>query len=311
MPSNPVTYQEISDFLVRNPNVDPFQLRKNTISEIEKIIGMPLICYATNLNSPHSSIEEDDITGFSDLIHPIKGDSVGVFIISNGGSPSAVERIVKLIRSKFSKVNFYVSGNAYSAATMMCFSGDKIVMLDQGTLGPIDPQINGRPAYAILKSFEEIQEKLKKDGAAGIAAYMPLIAKYDLTLLEICRNAQELSKELAEQYLSQYMFSGDSNSSSKIADIVSYFLDYGIHKTHGRSIDRKTAAEKGLKIEKAEETEGLADLLLSLYNQYKFFLSRSNFIKLYENISGINWGTQEPVLQVPQMPVLPRQFFQP
>lgn len=311
MPNNPVMYQEISDFLVRNPNIDPFQLRKNTITEIEKVIGMPLICYATNLNVSRSSIEEDDITGFSDLIHPIQGDSIGVFIVSNGGSPSAVERIVKLIRSKFSKVNFYVSGNAYSAATMMCFSGDKIVMLDQGTLGPIDPQINGRPAYAILKSFEEIQEKLKKDGASGIAAYMPLIAKYDLTLLEICRNAQELSKELAEQYLTQYMFAGDAGAKGKIDEIVSFFLDYGIHKTHGRSIDRKTASERGLKIENAEDTDGLADLLLSLHNQYKFFLSRSNFIKLYENTRGVNWGIQEPVIQMPQMPALPRQFFQP
>lgn len=310
MPNNPVMYQEISDFLVRNPSIDPFQLRKNTITEIEKIIEMPLICYATNLNSPRSSIEEDDVTGFSDLIYSTEGDSLGVFVISNGGSASAVERIVKLIRSKFSNVNFYVSGNAYSAATMMCFSGDKIIMLDQGTLGPIDPQINGRPAYAILKSFEEIQEKLKKDGASGIAAYMPLIAKYDLTLLEICRNAQELSKELAEQYLTQYMFA-NTDSKQKIEEIVSFFLDYGIHKTHGRSIDRKTAAEKGLKVENAEDTKGLADLLLSLHNQYKFFLSRSNFIKLYENIRGINWGIQEPVVQIPQMPVLPRQFFQP
>ena len=57
MPNNPVMYQEISDFLVRNPNIDPFQLRKNTITEIEKVIGMPLICYATNLNVSRSSIE--------------------------------------------------------------------------------------------------------------------------------------------------------------------------------------------------------------------------------------------------------------
>lgn len=124
--------------------------------------GAGLQLCVSNPNAPKASIEEEDITGFNDLIYSVEGDSVGIFIISNGGSPSAAERIVKLIREKFTRVFFYVAGNAYSAATMMCFSGDGIVMLNQGTLGPIDPQINGRPAYAILKSFEEIQEKIEE-----------------------------------------------------------------------------------------------------------------------------------------------------
>lgn len=297
MQNIPVTYQEISDFFGKN-QIHPFILRRQTLDEIERIIGMPLVCYVSNPNAPKASIEEEDITGFNDLIYSVEGDSVGIFIISNGGSPSAAERIVKLIREKFTRVFFYVAGNAYSAATMMCFSGDGIVMLNQGTLGPIDPQINGRPAYAILKSFEEIQEKLKKEGPAGIAAYMPLIAKFDLTLLEICKNAQQLSEELARQYLTQYMFANDCDN-QKIDCIVDFFLDYGIHKTHGRSIDRNVALEKGLKIQKAEEIDGLAPLLLSLHNQYRFFLQHSPFVKLFENSQGINWGIQPPAMNLP------------
>ncbi|MGF7108237.1 SDH family Clp fold serine proteinase [Treponema pedis] len=302
MSSFPITYQEISDSFSVNP-LDPFTLREQTIKEIEKKIETPLICYTTSSNMPNSSIEEDDITGFNDLIYNITGEKLGVFLISNGGSPSAAERIIKLIRAKFKTVDFYIAGNAYSAATMMCFSGDNIVMLNQGTLGPIDPQINGIPAYAILNSFNELEEKLKKDGAASIAAYMPLIAKYDLPLLELCKNAQDLSKELAQQYLENYMFKTEKGEEKeKIDSIVKFFIDYAIHKTHGRSIDRDTAIEKGLKIKKAEDIKGLADLLLSLHNQYKFFLEKSGFVKLFENSRGIHWGMSAPQLPLPIIP---------
>lgn len=300
-----ITYQQISDFF-KNQQINPFQIRKETIQKIETVIGMPLISY---VSAPQASIEEDDITGFSDLIHSVQGESLGVFIISNGGSPSAAERIVKLIRSKFKKVIFYVAGNAYSAATMMCFSGNEIVMLSQGTLGPIDPQINGRPAYAIIKSFEEIQKKLKEDGPSAIAAYMPLIAKYDLTLLELCKNAQGLSEELAKEYLTEYMFANEE-CEGQISSIAEFFLKYEIHKTHGRSIDRETAIQKGLKIKKAEEVNDLADLLLSLHNQYKFFFDHTPFIKLFENSQGINWGLQAPIPPVTPQIQLPKQLFQ-
>lgn len=287
----PVTYQQITDAILRE-TANPFELRQKTIKAIENKIGKPLVCYVMRTDIMGASIEEDDITGFSDLLYDIKDKEIGVFIISNGGSPSAAERIVKLIRSKYETVDFYVSGNAYSAATMMCFSADNIIMLNQGTLGPIDPQIKGVPAYAILSSFDEIKERLKNDGTSGIAVYMPLIAKYDLSLLELCRNAQDLSKELAEQYLSRYMFKDvQDQKNEKISNIVNFFVDYSIHKTHSRSIDRETAMDKGLNIVKAEEME-IDNLLLSLHNQYKIFLDRAGFFKVFENSKGINWGKE-------------------
>lgn len=84
------------------------------------------------------------------LLDLATGENVDVFLISNGGSPEAAERIIKLLRSKYKKVRFLIAGNAYSAATMMCFAGDEIIMHCQGTLGPIDPQIGGIPAHSIL-----------------------------------------------------------------------------------------------------------------------------------------------------------------
>lgn len=306
--SLPTTYQDISNHFSSRPGLNPFELRKLTFDAIEEITKRPIVCYVSKTagvpQGTPVSIDDTDIVGFSDLIQNIQGNDLDVFLISNGGSPVSAERIVKLLRNKFANIRFLISGNAYSAATMMCFSGDEILMHVQGTLGPIDPQINGIPAYAILKSFEEVEKRLKEEGPAALTAYMPLIAKYDLHLFNICRNAQELSEQLAKQYLLQYMFHDEENAQDKVDTIVSFFLDHGTHKSHGRSIDRLTAIEKGLKISKSEDYDDLDLLLLSLFNQYQFFLAQSPFYKLFENGKGINWGRalQQIMQQNPNLP---------
>jgi hypothetical protein len=304
VPPIPVTYQDIDNILSKG-NVNPFALRRETIAAIEGITGIPLICYVSRTsNMPRGTpvfIDEDDLVGFSDLINTTPGEAVDVFLISNGGSPEAAERIIKLLRNKYKTVRFLVAGNAYSAATMMCFAADEIIMHCQGTLGPIDPQIGGIPANSIIESFEEVQERLKKEGPASLTAYMPLIAKYDLHLLNLCKKAQALSTELANQYLNQYM---KKNEEARKA-ITDFFMDTETHKSHGRSIDRDTAKTKGLNITFAEDVkkgggQPLDNLMLSLFNQYQYFFGMSSFYKLFENTRGINWGKNFPPQQPPR-----------
>jgi len=171
-----------------------------------------------------------------------------------------------------------------------------------GTLGPIDPQINGVPARAILRAFETIEKRLKEEGPRALTAYMPLISKYDLHILEICKSAQELSEELARNWLSTYMLKC-SEKDDRVKDIVSFFSDYDIQKSHGRSIDRGKASELGLKVINVEEIEDLADLVRSLYNQYELWFDKTSFYKVFENARGINWGRQSQAVTV-QLPVL-------
>jgi hypothetical protein len=305
----PVTYQEISNVLTAQGRGNPFFLRLQTISAIENITKTQLICYVSRTsNVPRGtpvSIDEEDIIGFSDLIAKNPEENVDVFLISNGGSPEAAERIIKLLRNKYKKIRFLIAGNAYSAATMMCFAADEIIMHRQGTLGPIDPQIGGIPAHAILESFEAVQKRLKDEGPASLTAYMPLIAKYDLHLLNLCQKAQQLSIELATQYLRQYM----KKNEETIKVITDFFMNHETHKSHGRSIDRESAKEKGLNItfseavhKKEDKTEKFDELLLSLFNQYQFFFSISPFYKLYENSKGINWGRSIQAQQI-QIPI--------
>lgn len=305
----PVTYQAISDYFSliasRTPDgINPSFLRKATVAHIEQVTGRPLICYVTKTNGVPPQIpayiDDSDLVGFADLTESTPGTDVDVFIVSNGGSVEASERIVRLLRERFESIRFIVPANAFSAATLICFSGDEILMDSLSTLGPIDPQFNGIPARAILRAFETLEKRFIAEGPRILTAYAPLIEKYDLHLLEICKSAEELSRELAQNWLSDFMLKCDKDD-DRIKSIVQFFSDYDTHKSHGRSIDRRKAQSLGLQVAHLEETENLASLVRSLYNQYVFFFEQSPFFKLFENGEGINWGRQFSALtnQVP------------
>jgi hypothetical protein len=309
----PATFQAIHDYYTQFRKVNLLVLRKETFQRIERATGRPLICYVTQTSylprEVPAYLDHSDLSGFRDLVQTVKGDELDVFIVSNGGSAEAAERIAKLLRERFRSVRFIIPANAYSAATLLCFSGDEIIMGSLATLGPIDPQINGIPARTIIRAFENIEKRLKEEGPSALTAYVPLLEKYDLHILEICKSAQDLSEELAKNFLSEYMLKCNK-SDSRISEIVQHFSDYDTHKSHARSIDRRTAQDWGLNITYLETIEGLDSLVYSLYNQYEFFFDKTPFYKLYENAMGINWGRQTRALQL-KLPVSPQGVPQP
>lgn len=295
-----------------------FEVRAEVMRRIEKETGHPLICYVTQTDgvSPELGqvlpIQDSDLEGFDQLIdttlpHSTNG-TIDVFLVSNGGSPEAAERIVRLLRANFEKVRFILPANAYSAATMMSFACDEVLMTDTATLGPIDPQINGIPARAILRGMEDLERRVKDEGPEALAAYIHLLQGYSLHLIEICKDAEELSKELARNWLSEYMLKC-SIDDQKVSEIVSYFASYDIHKSHSRSIGSKQAITVGLKITELKRGTVLSNLVRSLYDQSKFLLNNSPFLKLFENAHGTAWGRQGQIQQI-RIPGIPANLPQ-
>jgi len=298
----PISYQEITEHFEVAGEVPLFLLRAETLRRIEAITRRPLITYVAKTHNiqPDSPafIDDSDLLGFGDLVQSTPGHDVDVLLTSNGGSVESTERIVRLIRETYTSVHFIVPANAYSAATLMCFAGDSILLDTLGTLGPIDPQINGIPARAILRAMESLEERLREQGPRSLTAYIPMLQKMDLYMLEICKSAQELSKELATRYLSTYMLR-EPPDSPRVKAIVDHFSDYDLHKSHGRSIDRAKCLELGLAIVDLQATPELRMLVRSLVNQHELFFDKSPFFKLYENARGINWGRQHFKIQIP------------
>jgi hypothetical protein len=299
----PISHHEVEEYYLRYI-MQPHRLRAETMKRIENITGNTLLCYFSEVQADNRnpefplqnlSIDDGDIDGFDNLIETAKqatsSDSVDILIVSNGGSPESAERIINLLRENFTALRFILPSNAFSAATMMAFACDSILMLDTASLGPIDPQLGGLPARAYLKGFEDVEKLLKEEGPDSIVAYMPLLEKYSLPLLQICKNAELLSSELATNWLSSYMLR-DTKDETLIPNIVEFFASHDLHKSHARSINRTKARELGLNVEFLDRGSDLTRLVKSLYNQFAFFLRITAFYKIYENAYGTNWGRQ-------------------
>lgn len=276
---------------------DLFELRKACYLDIERLRGRPLLVYASKfVNSPPppgapNSIEIGDVDGFTDMISSIREhDEVDVLIHSPGGRPDATERIVELLRSRFKHVHFLIPHSAYSAATMLALSGDTITLHPSATLGPIDPQLEGIPARSIKKGFEKVKAKIAKEGPETLPAYIPLIEKYTIHLLELCEDSEALSKNLVSAWLKEYMFKGQSGKAQKVRAAVNYFSDYDKHLLHSRPLTLKKLKHFDLNIEVASDE--LEDLLWEAYVLLDGFFGMTAFVKIYESAHGISWGRQ-------------------
>lgn len=280
-----------------------FNLRKECYSKIEKHLNRSLIIYATKIvavNVPNY-IDIGDVDGFTDLVNSISKEKkeIAVMIHSPGGFPDATERIVNILRNRFNDVIFLIPHSAYSAATMLAMSGNKIIFHPSAAIGPIDPQIGGIPARTFKRGFEKIKQKIVEEGPKSLPVYIPLLEKYSIELLELCDDAEKLSKELVSNWLELYMFSTskDKKNNERIKKIVDYISDYDTHLIHSRSLSIEKLAELGLKIEVADED--LRKYLWEAYILINGFFEITAFVKLYESSTGISWGRQfvQPAVQ--------------
>jgi len=286
--------------------------RKACYNDIEAIRKKPLIIYASkfvdvSIQGAPILIDINDVDGFTDLVNHIDdSDSIDVLIHSPGGRPDATERIVYILRSRFKEVNFLIPHSAYSAATMLALSGNNIILHPSATLGPIDPQINGTPARSIKRGFEKVKKIIMEEGPEALPAYIPLIEKYSLDLLELCEDSEKLSKELVRTWLKLYMFKGKSNVS--ISRAVNYFSNYDKHLMHSRPLVFDKLKSLKLNIQVAQPP--LSDLLWEAYILVNGFFNITPFVKLYESCHGVSWGRQFQQINFPIQPQIIKQIKQ-
>jgi len=109
-----------------------------------------------------------------------------------------------------------------------------------------------------------------------------LLQKYDLHLLEQCRSAEELSKELAREWLTRFALRKASEET--IIKAVDFFGNWDLHKSHGRSIDAEGARKIGIPVTVLENR--LADLVRSLYHQYALFFEKNSILQSIREFQG-------------------------
>lgn len=291
-------YNYLNKLRKSGEDINLYDLRKQVYKEIEEIRERPLLVYATQfLNPPkethHLNINLTDIDGFTDLVFSVDDqyNEVDILLHSPGGSPDATERIVNLIRKRFSgDVTYLIPHSAYSAATMMALSGNQIILHPSATLGPIDPQINGTPARAFIRGFEKVRDLIKDEGPSIVPAYLPMLKQYSLHFLEQCADAEKLSSALAKEWIVNYMFGGEEVDEDEVDTLVTFLSDYDNHKLHSRPIYLNKLEE--FKINAIEADGDLQELMREAHILLSGFFDLTSFVKIYENSSNLSYGRQ-------------------
>ena len=208
-------------------------------------------------------------------------------LTTTGGSATAVERYVNIIRKHYSKVIFIVPDYAYSAGTIFCMSGDEIWMDYFSVLGPIDPQVQNKegkyvPALGYLDKINEMIEKCK-NGTITNPEFL-ILKDFDLAELRHYEQAKELTISLLKKWLVKYKFKNwnkhkDGNDvtqeekEARAEQIADALGDNNQWKTHARPINIEELEELKLKIEDYSDHEEEREVIRKYYNQIRDYTS--------------------------------------
>lgn len=141
-------------------------VREKYLKALSDYTGRNVISYysswLTKNGVQNLDICDADMTGFMTAVNGIECQKgLDLILHTPGGDPTAAEVIVNYLRSKFnSNIRVIVPQLAMSAGTMIACAGKEIIMGRQSSLGPIDPQFSGIPAYNIQMEFEEAKHDL-------------------------------------------------------------------------------------------------------------------------------------------------------
>lgn len=264
-------------------------VRRKYLKELSDYTNRNCIAYySAFLNRPNSSntdINDLDMTGFMNALKDMDcSKGLDLILHTPGGSPTAAETIVSYLRSKFDKdIRIIVPQIAMSAGTMIACSGKEIIMGKQSSLGPIDPQFNGIPAFNIKEEFEEAKKDLAEHPEN--AQYWAIkLGQYPAAFMKTAIDAIELSSSLVKQWLETCMFKDDENAD--IDGIVSKLNEHNNSKNHGRHYNIDFCKRIGLKIKTMEEDGELQDKILTVHHAYMLSLGGSDAVKIIENQNG-------------------------
>ena len=123
--------------------------------ETMRILGFPLMRY----------IDVEDSEQVLRAIHKTDPNMpIDLVLQTPGGLVLAALQIARALKEHRGKVTVFVPHYAMSGGTLLALAADEIVMTHHSVLGPVDPQIAGKPAVSIIavarnKSLDEVDDE--------------------------------------------------------------------------------------------------------------------------------------------------------
>ncbi len=195
-------------------------------------------------------------------------NNLDVIVHSFGGDADAAYHIAKILRSYCKgKLTFIVPRFAKSAATLLCCSGDSIIMDKPSELGPVDPQrsdfvrgvqYSGLSISETIRFLDIMEKALNVNSEECNRVIREAIE--NLPLMEIGDSLRALNHiaDYLSELLSEGMFKEELKSSKEDTEknIKGIILDLvRKHHSHSKCIDYNTAKKIGLKVEEVGKEE--------------------------------------------------------
>lgn len=273
-------------------------IRQELIKKIQaKKEDTKVITYFSKYGHPAAMINPDDTKPIDDLLRSIGyTENLELLIHSSGGLPENARKIIKMCREYCKNFTVVIPDAAKSAATIIALGSDKIIMGVTSELGPIDPQFvipmptpqgiiqQIRPAWAIVRGFEEtIKDAVDESGKIKVA-YIPILNNIDISLVKEAREAMENAKRIGEEFLKIGMLKNNTAKAEETAKRLAYAEKYTLH---AYLIDWREASdllgEDNIVYLKPDEEDW--SLYWELYVRSAVFLENPPLVKIFESES--------------------------
>lgn len=297
----------------------PDIVRRRHMKSLHELTGRNVVIYYSSwLTRPGPEhyfavqINDEDKHGFMAVFAGLDFTrGLDLVMHTPGGDVAATESIIEYIRSMFADdVRIIVPQISMSGGTMISLVGKSIIMGKHSNLGPIDPQIGNMPAIAILEEFDRAKQDITANPNFA-ALWLPILQKYEPTLLSRAKQAIEWTREIADKALRTGTLIDSGDKEQKAKEIVDFLLSSSVHKAHGRHIHRDELTAKGLNIIKLEDDDALQDAVLSVHHAAMLSMSNFGTLKIIENHSGIaHMKIGQTMVQLP-IPIPQPQPLQP
>jgi len=262
---------------------------KDAVEALEKARDSTVISYiATDgfLDISDCLVLDDNLSSLTDS-GQTRLPRLDLLLHSSGGVLEAAYKFVRICRQYCHSFGVIVPVFAKSAASVICFAADEIVMTTVSELGPVDPLI------------QHPQKPNLRVPAKSIEDYFKFIAGMDTRTIPINPETRRTLDEQLDPYLiGNYQSAIDGSGQiiqkllyenaaftqkDKIPDVVKKFTQE--HALHNFPIDRDDLEKIGFGgiVVRAEDSSAVLVATKQLLNAYLNLMEANNLIKLQGN----------------------------
>ena len=281
-------------------------VRKKYFKRLGKYTNRATVLYASAFSlgksgSPSLGLTLQDLGLFKAALTGLKGEALDLIVHSPGGSIEVTERIVRMLRQRFTHIRVIVPQYALSAATALACAADVLVMDEDAALSPIDPDVSWlqhqeqhtESAQNLLGELAIVQGQLEKSGGESLL-WKERLSQFPPGLLMRCKNTLNLSRQLVETWLEAYLLKSAPGAAGTAAAISGQLVGGKRFLSSSRLIDVQTAREMGLQIELLAEDPKLNDLVLAVTYATLALFRTGDCLKIGENQLGNGYALHAP-----------------